>query len=306
MNRTSLKHEVTPTQVKIDCVLKAQAQIGEGPMWSPAEQLLYWTDIPAKKLHVFNPKDGSNKTYDMPDMVTSIATRKKGGLCLTLRKTFGFFDPATGKLDVTADPEPERPGNRFNDGKCDRQGRMWGGTMGDVDWDKPVGSLYRLDTDGKITRMESDTCCSNGLGWSPDSKTLYYTESFEHFRILAYDFDAATGNIKNRRVFVQLPKGTPAFPDGLTVDAEGYVWSAQPMFGRLARYSPEGKIERVIELPVSRGTSMVFGGPDLDILYVTTMRLTLSDEQLAEEPLAGSLLALKPGVRGLPEGVFAG
>lgn len=306
MNRTSLKHEITPTQVKVDCVLKAQASIGEGPLWSVAEQKLYWTDIPAKKLHIFDPAEGSNQTFDMPDMVTSIATRSKGGLALTMRKSFAFFDPKTGKLDSLPDAEPERPGNRFNDGKCDRQGRMWGGTMGDVDWDSPVGNLYRLGTDGKVMRMESDICCSNGLGWSPDSKTMYFTESFKHFRILAYDFDPASGAIKNRRVFVQLPKDTPAFPDGLTVDAEGYVWSAQPMYGRLARYSPEGKIERIIELPVSRGTSVMFGGPDLDTLYVTTMRLTLSDEQLAEEPLAGSLLALKPGVQGLPEAPFAG
>lgn len=306
MNRTSLGHEIAPTEVKIERVLEAKAAIGEGPWWSAAEQLLYWTDIPAKQLHIFNPKDGSNKTFEMPDMVTSVATRKKGGLALTLRKTFGFFDPSSGKLEISADPEPEKPGNRFNDGKVDRQGRMWGGTMGDVDWDSPVGNLYRMDPGGQITRMESDICCSNGLGWSPDSKTMYFTESFKHFRILAYDFNPETGEIKNRRVFVQLPQDTPAFPDGLTVDAEGYVWSAQPMYGRLARYSPAGKLERVIELPVSRGTSMMFGGPDLDTLYVTTMRLTLSDEQLAEEPLAGSLLALKPGVQGIAETPFAG
>jgi sugar lactone lactonase YvrE len=306
MNRTSLAHEIPPTPTDIQCVLESQASIGEGPLWCPKDQVLYWTDIPEKKLHIFKPSDGSNKTFELPDMVTSIATRAKGGLALTLRKTFGFFDPETGSLEITDDPEPERPGNRFNDGKCDRQGRMWGGTMGDVDWDSPVGNLYRLDPGGAITRMESDVCCSNGLGWSPDSKTMYFTESFKHFRILAYDFDAETGNISNRRVFVQLPKDTPAFPDGLTVDAEGYVWSAQPMYGRLARYSPDGRIDRVIELPVSRGTSMMFGGPDLDILYVTTMRLTLSDEQLAEEPLAGSLLSLRPGVKGIAETPFAG
>jgi sugar lactone lactonase YvrE len=305
MNRTSLDHGIKPTPTEVSCVLSAKAQIGEGPVWSVAEQRLYWADITGKQLNIFNPADGSNQSFDLPELVTSISPRQSGGLILTLRSSFAFFDPKTGKLDKVAEPEPDKPGNRFNDGKCDRQGRMWGGTMGDVEWDQPLGSLYRFDANRKVTRMEEGICCSNGLGWSPDSKTMYFTESFK-YRIFAYDFDAATGNISNRRVFINLDPHEAAFPDGMTVDAEGYVWCAQPMFGRLARYSPTGKLDRVIELPVSRGTSVMFGGPNLDILYVTTMRLMLSEEQLAEEPLAGSLLALRPGVKGLPETPFAG
>lgn len=305
MNRTDLSHEVKPMKAPVECVLGARAQIGEGPVWSVANQVLYWADITAKQLNVFDPADGSNRVYELPELVTSIAPRRGGGLVLTLRKTIAFFDLARQELEVVADPEPERPGNRFNDGKIDRQGRLWAGTMGDADWDSPIGNLYRFDPDRRLSRLEEGICCSNGLGWSPDSTTMYFTESFRH-RIFAYDFDPATGTIANRRVFVQLPSHTSAFPDGLTVDAEGGVWSAQPMFGRLVRYDPQGKVERVIELPVSRGTSVMFGGKDLDVLYVTTMRLTLSDEQLAEEPLAGSLLAVRPGVRGLPEAPFAG
>jgi sugar lactone lactonase YvrE len=307
MNRTSLDHGVKPTRAEITCVLSAKAQIGEGPVWSVAEQRLYWADIVGKQLNIFDPATGSNQVFDLPELVTSISPRaqKGAGLILTLRSSFAFFDPKTKKLEKLAEPEPEKPGNRFNDGKTDRQGRMWGGTMGDVDWDHPIGSLYRFGADLKPVRVEEGICCSNGLGWSPDSKTMYFTESFRH-RIFAYDFDAATGNVSNRRVFVTLEPHESAFPDGLTVDAEGYVWSAQPMFGRLARYAPDGKLERVIELPVSRGTSVMFGGPNLDILYVTTMRATLSEAQLAEEPLAGSLLALRPGVKGLAETPFAG
>lgn len=306
MNRTSLDHGIKPTRAEVSCVLTGKALIGEGPVWSVEEQRLYWADIVGKELNIFNPADGSNQKFDLPELVTSIAPRKNGlGLILTLRSSFAFFDPKTQKLEKLVEPEPDKPGNRFNDGKCDRQGRMWGGTMGDVEWDQPLGSLYRLDADLKVARVEEGICCSNGLGWSPDSKTMYFTESFQH-RIFAYDFDAKTGNVSNRRVFVKLDLHESAFPDGLTVDAEGYVWSAQPMFGRLARYAPDGKLERVIELPVSRGTSVAFGGPNLDILYVTTMRATLSEAQLAEEPLAGSLLALRPGVKGLPETPFAG
>jgi sugar lactone lactonase YvrE len=305
MNRTSLDHGVKPTPADVTCVLSAKAQIGEGPVWSVAEQRLYWADITGKQLNIFDPAKGSNQMFELPELVTSIAPRAKGGLVLTLRSSFAFFDPSTRALDKITEPEPDKPGNRFNDGKTDRQGRMWGGTMGDVDWDKPVGSLYRLGPDLKAVRVEEGICCSNGLGWSPDSKTMYFTESFK-YRIFAYDFDARTGNVSNRRVFVNLDPHESAFPDGLTVDAEGYVWSAQPMFGRLARYAPDGKLERVIELPVSRGTSVMFGGPALDVLYVTTMRLTLSDAQLAEEPLAGSVLALRPGVKGVAETPFAG
>jgi sugar lactone lactonase YvrE len=262
-------------------------------------------DIPENKVHVFNPESRSNLTFVLPQMVTSVHTRTGGGLLLTLRKSVAYYEPSTGKLDILPDPEEDRPGNRFNDGKCDRQGRLWAGTMGDVDWDAPVGSLYRFDASAKLTRMEEGICCSNGLGWSPDSKTLYFAESFR-YRIHAYDFDPPTGNLSNRRVFAALDPNSGAFPDGLTVDAEGFVWSAQPMFGRLVRYDPGGAIERIIELPVSRGTSCAFGGKNLDVLYVTTMRGTLSEEQLAEEPLAGSLLALRPGVKGIAETPFAG
>jgi sugar lactone lactonase YvrE len=305
MNRTKLKHEIEPTRVDVACVVKAHAIIGEGPVWSVREQRLYWVDIAEKKAHVFNPADGSNQTFELPDLVTSATPRKSGGLVLTLRKSLAFFDPLTHKLDILPDAEPDKPGNRFNDAKCDRQGRLWGGTMGNVDWDSPVGSLYRFDGNRKLTRMEEGICCSNGLGWSPDGTTLYFAESFRH-KIHAYDFDPATGNIARRRLFASLEGKGSAFPDGLTVDAEGFVWSAQPVFGRLVRYDPKGGIERIIELPVSRGTSCMFGGPDLDVLYVTTMRGALSEEELASEPLAGSLLALRPGVRGIAETEYAG
>jgi sugar lactone lactonase YvrE len=305
MNRTHLKHEIKPTAAEVECVLKTKAVIGEGPVWSAQEQRLYWVDIPEKKIHVLDPGNGSNQTFVMPDLVTSATPRKSGGLVLSLRKSVAFFDPKTAKLDVLPDAEPDKPGNRFNDGKCDRQGRFWAGTMGDVDWDSPVGSLYRFDSDRKLVRMEERVCCSNGLGWSPDSKTLYFAESFA-YRIHAYDFDAATGSIGNRRLFASLEGKGGAFPDGLTVDAQGFVWSAQPVFGRLVRYDPKGAIERIIELPVSRGTSCIFGGKNLDVLYVTTMRGTLTAAQLAEEPLAGSVLALRPGVTGIAEVPFAG
>ena len=273
MNRTNVQHEIKPTPTEVTKVLTAQMQIGEGPVWDAKNQRLLWVDIVGQQLNVFDPADGSNKTYTFPDIVTSATPRRAGGVLLTLRRSVAFFDPTTEKLETIAEVEADMPGNRFNDGKTDRQGRHWAGTMGDVDWNHPIGNLYRIGADRKPVKMAGNICCSNGLGWSPDNKTMYFCESF---------------------------------PDGLTVDAEGFVWSAQPVFGRIVRYDPTGKMERIIELPVSRGTSVMFGGPNLDTLYVTTMRTTLDDAQLAEEPLAGCLLAIEPGVRGIAEAPFAG
>jgi sugar lactone lactonase YvrE len=303
MNRTNVQHEIKPTPTEVTKVLSAKMQIGEGPVWDAKSQRLLWVDIVGQELNVFNPADGSNKTFKFPDIVTSATPRAQGGVLLTLRRSFAFFDPSTEKLETIAEVEPDMPGNRFNDGKTDRQGRHWAGTMGDVDWNHPIGNLYRIGADKKPVRMEQKICCSNGIAWSPDNKTMYFCESFAHV-IHQYDFDAASGNIENRRPFTSV--NTESFPDGLTVDAEGFVWSAQPVFGRIVRYDPSGKMERIIELPVSRGTSVMFGGPNLDTLYVTTMRTTLEDAQLAEEPLAGCLLAIKPGVRGIAEAPFQG
>lgn len=303
MNRTNVQHEIKPTPTVVTKVLTAKMQIGEGPVWDAKNQRLLWVDIVGQELNVFNPADGSNKTYKFPDIVTSATPRRAGGVLLTLRRSVAFFDPTTEKLETIAEVEADMPGNRFNDGKTDRQGRHWAGTMGDVDWNHPIGNLYRIGADRKPVKMAENICCSNGIGWSPDNKTMYFCESFAHV-IHAYDFDAATGDIANRRPFTTV--SSESFPDGLTVDAEGFVWSAQPVFGRLVRYDPTGKMERIIELPVSRGTSVMFGGPNLDTLYITTMRTTLDDAQLTEEPLAGCLLAIQPGVRGIAETPFAG
>ena len=303
MNRTGRPHEVAPTPTDVSVVLRASAQIGEGPVWDVRAQRLYWVDIVGQQLHVFNPSDGTNTTYECPDIVTSVSPRGAGGLLLTLRRSFVLFDEATRRFETIAEVESEMPGNRFNDGKTDRQGRHWAGTMGDVDWNHPIGNLYRFGPDRRPVRMAEHVRCSNGIAWSPDDRTMYFCESFAHV-VHAYDFDPVRGEIENRRAFVKVD--TASFPDGITVDAEGFVWCAQPVFGRLVRYDPAGRIERIIELPVSRGTSIMFGGPDLSTLYVTTMRTTLDERQLAEEPLAGCLLAITPGVKGLAETPFAG
>ena len=291
--------------IRVECVVREEAIVGESPVWCPREQVLYWVDITGQKIHRFHPASGANDTFHMPDKVTALAMRAKGGLVLSLEKDFATFDLETQRLTYLGNPEPDKPDNRFNDAKCDRQGRFWAGTMGNVHWDAPSGALYRLDADGAISCHQTDVICANGMGWSPDNRTMYFTESFR-YAIYAYDFDTVAGTIANRRVFATVDKSTGAFPDGLTVDAEAHVWSVHNAVGRVVRYSPRGDIERTIELPVPRPCGCIFGGEKLDTLYITTARETLTPEQIATYPLSGSLFAAVPGVCGIAEPLFAG
>jgi sugar lactone lactonase YvrE len=291
--------------IKAECVVREEAIVGESPVWSPREQALYWVDITGQKIHRFHPGSGANETFHLPEPVTALALRAKGGLVLSLRKAFALFDLESQQLTYLGNPEVDRPENRFNDAKCDRQGRFWAGTMGAVHWDAPCGALYRLDADGSITRLQDQVICANGMGWSPDNRTMYFTESFR-YAVFAYDFDATAGTISNRRVFAEVDRASGGFPDGLTVDAEGHVWSVHNAIGRVVRYTPEGRIERTIELPVPRPCGCTFGGEGFDTLYITTARETLTPEQLVKYPLSGSLFAATPGVRGLPEAEFGG
>ncbi len=305
MNRTGRPYEIEPTPCEVEVAVPSKNINGESPLWCAKTEQLYWVDIRGRQIQTLRPSDGTYRSIEMPDWVTSLATRDGGGLVLTLRKTFAFYDLDTGQLEVLDDPEPDRPDNRFNDGKCDPQGRLWAGTMCNVDWHRPTGVLYRFDADRRITRMQDQVKCSNGTGWSPDGRTMYYTDSFR-YTIFAYDFYSVEGVIANRRTFVEVDLTGGGFPDGLTVDTEGFVWSAQPVLGRIVRYDPTGKMERIIALPVSRGLSCIFGGPDYRTLYIPTGIETLTDAQVREEPLAGSLLACQPGFQGMPETPFAG
>jgi sugar lactone lactonase YvrE len=291
--------------IGVELVQREEAIVGESPVWCPRAKALFWVDITGQKIHRFRPADGAAKTYQLPHPVTALAVRSRGGLVLSLKKKFAFFDLETESLTLLDDPEADKPENRFNDAKCDRQGRFWAGTMGSVHWDAPCGALYRLDPDGSITCHQTDVICANGMGWSPDNRTMYFTESFR-YAIYAYDFDAANGTLSNRRVFASLDAKGRGFPDGLTVDAEGHVWSVHNAIGKVVRYTPRGQIERVIELPVPRPCGCAFGGEKLDTLYITTARETLTAEEIARYPLSGSLFAATPGVCGLPEAEFAG
>jgi sugar lactone lactonase YvrE/DNA-binding IclR family transcriptional regulator len=292
-----------PDREDLRCAIPSSCFLGEGPVWSAAENRLIFVDILAPSVISADPATGQFVTKPMPELVGAVVPRARGGYVGALQSGFKTFDWSSDALATIATPEADKPGNRFNDGKCDRRGRFWAGTLA-IDTVPGAGALYRLDPDGRVTRMDRGFHVSNGLGWSPDDRHMYFTDSGAK-RIYVYDFDVETGAIANRRVFVQLQDDV-GIPDGLAVDAEGFVWSAQWDGWCVTRYDPDGKVDRVINLPVPRPTSCCFGGPDLTTLYITSARIRLSARQLAEAPLSGGVFALRAGVRGQLDTPFSG
>jgi sugar lactone lactonase YvrE len=287
-----------------DLVHQHDSILGESPLWDEREQVLYWVDIDRGQIHRFDPATAQNTTHTLPTKVTSIARRAAGGLVATLRKRFACFDPATGQAKDLDLVEGDQPENRFNDGKIDRQGRYWAGTMNEVRIGQPDAALYRFEHPGNVTKMIPDVTISNGTGWSPDGRTMYYTDTLR-YTVFAYDFDPADGAIENRRPFLEIDPASEGLPDGLTVDAQGHVWSALVNHGRILRLDPDGQLERQITFPATRGTCCTFGGANYADLYITTARECLTDAQIAEQPLAGSLFRCTPGPTGLAETPFA-
>ncbi len=286
----------------VDCVVRSHDRLGESPVWSAGERKLYWVDSRAPAVRRFDPASGALESRALPALVGSIGLRARGGLVLALQSGFHAVDAFDASLQAICDPEADAPENRFNDGRCDRRGRFWAGTMNDRRRD-PTGALYRLDPDHRCTRVRDDIIVPNSIAWSPDDRTMYFADTYRTV-ILAYPFDLDAGALGTPRTFAdRFARGRP---DGSTVDADGCLWNAEYAGGRVVRYTPRGEIDRIVELPVSQPTSCCFGGPDLEVLYVTTASQRLNPEQLAGEPLAGSVFAVAVGVRGLPEPAFGG
>jgi D-xylonolactonase len=282
------------------CIADVGAELGEGPVWVTEEQALYWVDIPRKRVFRWSDVDGV-RTIEVDHHVCSFAPRAGGGFI------GGGYD---GFLAIGADfqtrilgnPEPDLPGNRFNDGKVDRDGRFWAGTM-DRREREASGSLYRLDPDRSWTRIDGGYKVTNGPAFSVDGRTMYHNDSA---RQVVYAFDVAEdGSAAGRRPFLQFGAGE-GYPDGMTVDAEDCLWVAFWDGWCVRRFSPAG--ERLLELPVpvQRPTSCAFGGPDLDRLFITSASRDLTAEALATQPYAGGLFMTVPGVKGVAERPFAG
>jgi sugar lactone lactonase YvrE len=289
---------------KITCVLDARAELGECPVWSAEEQALYWVDILAPALCRLDPATGATRTWKMQQSIGSFGLREQGGAVVALRNGFHLLDFKSGELEGLTHPEPDKPSNRFNDGKVSPDGSFWAGTMDEEQLRRPLGALYRLDPDGSCRRMVGGLIVSNGLAWSADGRTMMHSDSKRQV-IFAYDHDPATGEIANRRV-VARPTEEIGRPDGGATDVEGYYWSAGISAGVLNRWAPDGRLDRQIELPCVAPTCPCFGGPDMNVIFITSLRHGLSVEQLARKPLSGGIFALQVDVPGVPIAKFKG
>ncbi|MBG1244829.1 SMP-30/gluconolactonase/LRE family protein [Nostoc sp. NZL] len=287
-------------QYPLHNVLEARARLGEGPMWDSSQNLLYWVDIFNHRVHQFHPATGKNCFFDVGDVVGAIATAGVDRLIIALRHHLAFLNTQTGEVNTILEIEENLPDNRLNDGKFDPQGRFWFGSMCTLE--KPQASLYRYDQDGSLHVMETELTISNGLGWSPDQKTFYLTDSPQQ-KIYAYDFNSLTGNITNRRIFVDLTN-EPFYPDGLTIDSEGHIWSAMWDGWCVIRFTPKGEEILRVKLPVQLPTSCTFGGEDLQTLYITTASVGLSQAEIEKSFYAGDLFTLETDVTGLPTNNF--
>lgn len=294
--------EVRPGQLRV--FAEVRNLVGESPVWSAAEKALYWVDVEGRLAQRLGSQGGNPTRWCVPEPIGCIGLRKAGGLVCAIRSGFTLFDPESGRMEPIADPETDRPDNRFNDGKVDRRGRFWAGTRNFRDHSKKDGSLYRLDANRSIHQIDSGFTCPNGIAWSPDDKRMYVCDTWIR-AIFVYDFDADAGLASNKRVFATL---TPeeGYPDGLTVDADGFLWNAHYDGWRITRYAPNRRVDRVIKMPVRHVTSLTFGGERVQTLFITTGCLRLSDDERASQPSAGHVFALEPSAQGIAEPMFAG
>ncbi|MBD0404112.1 SMP-30/gluconolactonase/LRE family protein [Flammeovirga sp. EKP202] len=279
----------------LECIWNIPSTLGEGPLWVEHEQAVYWLDIVEKKVHRYSTFNQSKKSWQLSFELTSLAFREKGGFIGTVRDGFALVDFENDDYKMIQSLEEHLPENRFNDGKVDSKGNFWAGSM-DENEKKESGSLYRLGAGGKVAHLDSDYIITNGPAFSPDGKTLYHNDTIKR---LIYAYDIEEQDIKNKRVLYQFtdPEG---YPDGLTVDVEGNLWQCSFAGARITKFSPQGEVLEVYEMPVPNITSCTFGGENLDTLYITTARYLMTDEDKQEYPLAGSLFSFKPGVKGLP------
>lgn len=274
----------------------------ESPLWAPAEQALYWVDTRPGTIYRLERGSGRRSAWETPSRLGAVGLRR-GGLIVATKNGILTLDTATGRFAEVADPEAGEPDSRINDAKVDPAGRFWFGSTHDES-QTPTGRLYRLAPDRTVAQVDAGFTIPNGFAWSLDRGTMFVSDS-PRGEIYAYDFDPGSGAVRGRRTFAHVPANAGT-PDGSTVDAKGYLWSARFGGGTIARYALDGTIAETIALPTARPTNVAFGGEDLRTLFVSTASRGLTDAELAAQPLAGAILALRVDVPGLPEPLFAG
>ena len=285
---------------RLQCVADVHAVLGEGPVWVAREAALYWLDI--KGLRIFRRDDkGAISQWPTPLRVGSIAPRRSGGFIGGTEDGIAAIDLDSGSFEIVAKPEEALPGNRFNDGKVDRRGRFWAGTMDDAE-KEATGSLYCFDPDLSWTEEDQGYKVTNGPSFSPSGDRMYHNDSG---RKVTYRFDMVDGQPSSRSTFLQFTERDGS-PDGMTVDSEGCLWMCFWDGSCVRRFSPDGEWLETIEMPVSRPTSLAFGGRDLDELYISSASIGLDEQARQMQPNAGGLFMLKPGVQGIADVPFAG
>ncbi len=285
-------------------VLDAKARLGEGAIWHPSEQKLYWLDIEATMLHIYDPATKNDVQFPTGEKAGTIVPIKGGGVLLAMQNSIRKMDTSTGELTLVAKSLNDSL-VRFNDGKADPSGRFWVGTMAH-DLRPKASALYRMDKDKRFHKVLSDVTISNGLVWTADKKTMYYVDT-PTLTVQAFDYDDATGELSNGRVAVRVPAAVSGSPDGMVIDAEGKLWVALWGGGAVIRCDPAtGKIIQQVKVPALNVTSLAFGGKHLKTLYITTVREWQTPEQLAQYPLSGGLFAVKTSVRGVAASFYTG
>lgn len=290
--------------IQSECVFSGGAVLAEGPVWDDQTQTLFWLDIERGRICRFDPASQSNQEWLLGTRVGFAVKTDQGDLLAGTQEGLVRFSCETGRSSPYANPEAGLPNNRFNDGKCDHEGRLWAGTMC-IDESVTGGSLYRVDVNGELSNHASPVAISNGLAWSGDRRLMYYIDSPTRC-VDVFDYDADSGTPSNRRTAIALPEGI-GYPDGMTIDAEDKLWVALWEGWGVGRFDPNtGEMLAKIEVPVACVTSCCFGGPHFEELYITTASRDLTDENRGKQPDAGGLFLARPGVAGTPSVRFKG
>lgn len=291
--------------MRIEMLVDQQTILGEGPLWDADEERLYWVDSFGQTVFRCTSDGREVRAWDVPAKIGSMAVRENGGAVVALQTGFHFLDFENGECSLITDPEAGMPTTRLNDGKVDRQGRFVCGSMDTLEKERS-GTLYRLDPDLSLHTLDRCIIVSNGPCWNPDGSIFYFADSWTG-EIWAYDYDTDTGDVTNRRTFARVDTRNGCAPDGSTVDEEGFLWNALAYSGKLVRYAPDGSEDRVISMPVKNVTSVMFGGPELDVLFVTSMAKAPLLGYPTDGKMRGALFAIYDlGIRGVPERRFAG
>ncbi|MEO6609585.1 MAG: SMP-30/gluconolactonase/LRE family protein [Aestuariivirga sp.] len=299
--------------MRIECIHEAQAVLGEGALWSPGEDALYWIDQMRPELHRLDVVTGRDTKFDiaLPHQLGALLPRRAGGFVLAASDGISFLDAKFTLRTPYVNPIANTPRVCFNDAKCDRQGRLWAGTTDRLETET-IGALFRIDAAQNVARIVDGFICSNGPSFSPDGRIIYHTRTHNR-TIYAHDVDPTTGEVGPGRIFVTV-RPEEGVPDGSTVDAAGYLWSTHWGGSRVTRYAPDGTVDRVIKMPVKSPTSCAFGGKDMTTLYVTSASIEFVDGAwvymdqtgFAQSPMAGAIFAIETGIRGLTETAFRG